>query len=125
MPSARAGLVTLATTRLSMAHASGRSRSVFRRSGENLRSEIPGILVGQLGPGHGLKRSREGGLKILGVGARPDANNQSLTFKLLLSLGPSGPEDKKKAVMKAKLEMKIKKVQAKLDFLKEMQKIFG
>lgn len=34
-------------------------------------------------------------------------------------------EDKKKAVMKAKLEMKIKKVQAKLDFLKEMQKIFG
>jgi len=27
--------------------------------------------------------------------------------------------------MKAKLEMKIKKVQAKLDFLKEMQKIFG
>ena len=35
------------------------------------------------------------------------------------------PEDKKKAVMKAKLEMKIKKVQAKLDFLKEMQKIFG
>jgi hypothetical protein len=35
------------------------------------------------------------------------------------------PEDKKKAVMKAKLEMKIKMVQAKLDFLKEMQKIFG
>jgi hypothetical protein len=35
------------------------------------------------------------------------------------------PEDKKKAVMKAKLDMKIKKVQAKLDFLKEMQKIFG
>ena len=35
------------------------------------------------------------------------------------------PEDKKKAVMKAKLEMKIKKVQAKLDFLKEMQRIFG
>jgi hypothetical protein len=34
------------------------------------------------------------------------------------------PEDKKKAVMKAKLDMKIKKVQAKLDFLKEMQKIF-
>ena len=32
-------------------------------------------------------------------------------------------EDKKKAVMKAKLDMKIKKVQAKLDFLKEMQKI--
>jgi uncharacterized protein HemY len=31
------------------------------------------------------------------------------------------PEDKKKAVMKAKMEMKIKKVQAKLDFLKEMQ----
>jgi hypothetical protein len=35
------------------------------------------------------------------------------------------PEDKKKAVMKAKLEMKMKMVQAKLDFLKEMQKIFG
>lgn len=35
------------------------------------------------------------------------------------------PEDKKKAVMKAKLDMKIKKVQAKLDFLKEMQRIFG
>jgi hypothetical protein len=35
------------------------------------------------------------------------------------------PEDKKKAVMKAKMEMKIKKVQAKLDFLKEMQRIFG
>jgi hypothetical protein len=31
----------------------------------------------------------------------------------------------KKGVMKAKMEMKIKKVQAKLDFLKEMQKIFG
>jgi len=27
--------------------------------------------------------------------------------------------------MKAKLDMKIKKVQAKLDFLKELQKIFG
>jgi hypothetical protein len=35
------------------------------------------------------------------------------------------PEDKKKAMMKAKLEMKIKKVQAKLDFLKELQKIFA
>lgn len=34
-------------------------------------------------------------------------------------------EDKKKAFMKAKLDMKIKKVQAKLDFLKELQKIFG
>ena len=34
-------------------------------------------------------------------------------------------EDKKKAFIKAKLDMKIKKVQAKLDFLKEMQKIFG
>ena len=33
-------------------------------------------------------------------------------------------EDKKKAFMKAKLDMKIKKVQAKLDFLKEIQKIF-
>jgi len=30
----------------------------------------------------------------------------------------------KKAFMKAKLEFKIKKVQAKLDFLKELQKIF-
>lgn len=35
------------------------------------------------------------------------------------------PEDKKKAMMKAKLEMKVKKVQAKLDFLREMQRIFG
>ena len=35
------------------------------------------------------------------------------------------PEDKKKAFMKAKLDMKIKKVQAKLDFLKELQKIFA
>ncbi len=35
------------------------------------------------------------------------------------------PEDKKKALMKAKLEMKMKMVQAKLDFLKEMQKIFA
>ena len=34
-------------------------------------------------------------------------------------------EDKKKAFMKAKLDMKMKKVQAKLDFPKEMQKIFG
>jgi hypothetical protein len=34
-------------------------------------------------------------------------------------------EDKKKAFMKAKLDMKMKKMQAKLDFLKEMQKIFG
>jgi len=34
-------------------------------------------------------------------------------------------EDKKKAIMKAKLDMKMKKVQAKLDFLKEMQRIFG
>ncbi|MDD1758070.1 MAG: hypothetical protein LUQ22_04990 [Methanotrichaceae archaeon] len=34
-------------------------------------------------------------------------------------------EDKKKAIIKAKLDMKIRKVQAKLDFLKEMQKIFG
>jgi hypothetical protein len=33
-------------------------------------------------------------------------------------------EDKKKAFMKAKLDFKIKKVQAKLDFLKELQKIF-
>jgi hypothetical protein len=35
------------------------------------------------------------------------------------------PEDKKKAVMKAKLEMKIKMVQSKLDLLKEIQKILG
>jgi hypothetical protein len=34
-------------------------------------------------------------------------------------------EDKNKAFMKAKMEYKIKKVQAKLDFLKELQKIFG
>ena len=34
-------------------------------------------------------------------------------------------EDKKKAFMKAKLDMKMKQVQAKLDFLKEMQRIFG
>jgi hypothetical protein len=34
-------------------------------------------------------------------------------------------EDKKKSFMKAKLDMKMKKVQAKLDFLKEAQKIFG
>jgi hypothetical protein len=35
------------------------------------------------------------------------------------------PEEQKKAFMKAKLDFKIKKVQAKLDFLKELQKIFG
>ncbi len=35
------------------------------------------------------------------------------------------PEEKKKAIMKAKMDYKIKKVQAKLDFLKEMQRIFG
>lgn len=34
------------------------------------------------------------------------------------------PEEKKKAMMKAKMDFKIKKVQAKLDFLKEMQRIF-
>jgi hypothetical protein len=33
-------------------------------------------------------------------------------------------EDKKKAFIKAKLDWKMKKVQAKLDFLKELQKIF-
>jgi hypothetical protein len=33
--------------------------------------------------------------------------------------------EQKKAFMKAKLDYKIKKVQAKLDFLKEIQKIFG
>jgi hypothetical protein len=35
------------------------------------------------------------------------------------------PDDKKKAVVKAKMDMKMKKLQAKMDFLKEMQKIFG
>ena len=35
------------------------------------------------------------------------------------------PEEKKKAFMKAKMDFKIKKVQAKLDFLKEVQKIFA
>jgi hypothetical protein len=35
------------------------------------------------------------------------------------------PEEQKKAFMKAKLDYKIKKVQAKMDFLKELQKIFG
>ena len=35
------------------------------------------------------------------------------------------PEEKKKAFMKAKMDFKIKKVQAKLDFLKEVQRIFG
>jgi hypothetical protein len=34
-------------------------------------------------------------------------------------------EDKKKAFVKAKLDLKIKKAQAKLDFLKELQRIFG
>jgi hypothetical protein len=34
------------------------------------------------------------------------------------------PEDKKKLI-KAKLDFKMKKVQAKLDFLKEFQRIFG
>jgi len=34
-------------------------------------------------------------------------------------------EDKKKALLKAKLDFKMKRVQAKLDFLKEVQKIFG
>ncbi len=34
-------------------------------------------------------------------------------------------EDKKKMFMKAKMDYKMKKVQAKLDFLKEIQKIFG
>ncbi len=32
-------------------------------------------------------------------------------------------EDKKKAFIKAKLDWKMKRVQAKLDFLKELQKI--
>jgi hypothetical protein len=43
----------------------------------------------------------------------------------MMNWGEHLSEDKKKALMKAKLEMKMKKVQAKLDFLKEMQKIFG
>lgn len=34
-------------------------------------------------------------------------------------------EDKKKAFIKAKLDFKIKKIQAKLEFMKELQKIFG
>ncbi len=34
------------------------------------------------------------------------------------------PEEKKKALMKAKMNYKVKKVQAKLDFLKEVQDIF-
>ncbi len=34
-------------------------------------------------------------------------------------------EDKKKAFMKAKIDWKIKKAQAKIDFLKEVQKIFS
>jgi hypothetical protein len=33
-------------------------------------------------------------------------------------------EDKKTAFMKAKSDFKIKKVQAKLDFLKDLQRIF-
>ncbi len=31
------------------------------------------------------------------------------------------PDDKKKAVVKAKMERKMKKLQAKMDFLKEMK----
>ena len=34
-------------------------------------------------------------------------------------------EDKKKAFIKAKLDFKIKKAQAKMDFLKDIQKILG
>jgi hypothetical protein len=34
-------------------------------------------------------------------------------------------EDKKKAFIKAKLDFKIKKIQAKLEFMKELQRIFG
>jgi hypothetical protein len=34
------------------------------------------------------------------------------------------PEEKKRAFMKAKMDYNIKKVQAKLDFLRELQKIF-
>lgn len=34
-------------------------------------------------------------------------------------------EDKKKAFMKAKLDFKMKTVQAKLEFLKELQRIFA
>lgn len=35
------------------------------------------------------------------------------------------PEDKKKAVMKATFDFKMKKLQLKMDYMKEMQKIFG
>ena len=34
-------------------------------------------------------------------------------------------EDKKKEFIKAKLDFKMKKMQATLDFLKELQRIFG
>jgi hypothetical protein len=34
------------------------------------------------------------------------------------------PEEKKKAFMKAKMDYKLKKAQAKLEFLKEIQRIF-
>ena len=34
-------------------------------------------------------------------------------------------EDKKKAFIKAKLDFKIKKAQAKMDFLKDIQKVLG
>lgn len=35
------------------------------------------------------------------------------------------PEDKKKAVMKATFDFKMKKLQLKMDYMKEIQKIFG
>ncbi len=34
-------------------------------------------------------------------------------------------EEQKKAFIKAELDFKIKKIQAKLEFMKELQKIFG
>ena len=39
--------------------------------------------------------------------------------------GSTSPQNKKGLYEKAKLELKIKKVQAKMDFLKELEKIFG
>lgn len=35
------------------------------------------------------------------------------------------PEDKKKALMKAKFDFKMKKLQLKMDYMKEIQKIFS
>jgi hypothetical protein len=46
-------------------------------------------------------------------------------MECLMKMWEKLPEDKKKAVMKAKGEMMMKKLQAKMDFIKEMQKIFA